>query len=103
MDRGSLFAATRLNSDPSCPLVHKPSSVATRIFPEDSKKDVTWGSTIRALAAGPPPARSRVDALRLGIVRRSASRNFAKFQFPCCLSNRARRPSGKERHYQTED
>src|SRR3989475_3900999 len=70
MDRGRLFAATRLNSDPSCPLVHKPSSVATRILPEDSKKDVTWGSTIRALAAGRPPERSLVDDLRLGIVRR---------------------------------
>src|SRR6266700_4637429 len=103
MDRGRLFAATRLNSDPSCPLVHKPSSVATRIFPEDSKKDVTWGSTIRVLAAGRTPGCALEEDLRLGIARGRASRKSTIFQLPFCSSNRARPPSAKESHQPDED
>src|SRR6266478_1533197 len=103
MDRGRLFAATRLNSDSSWLLAHKPSSVATRIFPEDSKKDVTWGSTIRALAAGRSPGRAVEEDLRLGIACGTASRNSTIFQFPFCSLNRARPPSAKESHQPDED
>src|SRR5205809_6941061 len=102
MDRRRLFAATRLNRDLSS-LVHKPSSVATRIFPADSKKDVTWRSTIRALAAGRPPGRALEEDLRPGIAGGTASRNSTIFQFPFCSSNRARPPSAKESHQPNED